>query len=79
MAGRNFFSRRVHEARPRQVQTLLKQGWSPSRAGGYWLSPYSNLCYPERIAIDVESLRGTFKKQWIQNGKNRQRAKIALG
>jgi hypothetical protein len=73
--GKSPFRTRVaREARPRQVKTLLKQGWT--KMGGYWLSPYSNLCYPESIAIDVESLRGTFSKEWIKNAKARRLAAV---
>jgi hypothetical protein len=65
-----FRSKRHRDARPRQLETLLKLGWQ--QIGRFWLSPYSNLRYDEGTAITVESLRGTFVREWKERKASRR-------
>lgn len=61
------------DARAGQVKVLLEQGWT--RLGVYWISPRTNIRYSERVAIDVEILRGTFLRKWQRNARLKMKAK----
>lgn len=68
--GRQTFkTKRMLDARPRRLRTLAEKGWG--RIGSYWLSPYTSHRYTEQAAIDIESLRGTFERQYRENARQR--------
>lgn len=71
----NFKPKFQRDARAGQVKVLLAQGWT--RMGGYWLSPYSNIRFSERVAIDVEILRGTFLRVWQRSARQKIKARRA--
>jgi hypothetical protein len=51
------------ETRARQLRLLEVRGWRRLGAD-FWLSPYSGFRFDMRGALDVETLRGSFKSGW---------------
>jgi hypothetical protein len=56
----DYQNARDRKTRSAKLRLLLAKGWK--KLGVFYISPYSGCRFDERGALDVEVLRGSFKK-----------------